>query len=193
MSNSPVKSKSLVNEAEEINLAIEMIKLGARLAMLEHHFSISRERLIKLYKELKGVSPPKGMFPFSADWFLTFNPTIHSSIFYNTYQFLLENTDAQPTQALVKAYKLYLQQIGHEDMGEEPVLSITRAWTMIRFVESKMLHLETCTCCSGKLIVNTYDLNKDFVCSLCNVPSRAGRTKKSKLKELSYKVVAMSA
>jgi len=58
-----MEKKSVVNEAEQIQLAIKMIKLGARLQLLEAQTSLSRERLIKLYKELKGVSPPKGMLP----------------------------------------------------------------------------------------------------------------------------------
>jgi hypothetical protein len=52
-------SKSVVNEVKEITLAIELIELGARLQLLEAETSLSRDRLIKLYKELKGVSPPK--------------------------------------------------------------------------------------------------------------------------------------
>jgi len=64
-------SKSVVIEVKEITLAIELIELGARLQLLEAETSLSRDRLIKLYKELKGVSPPKGMLPFSTDWFMT--------------------------------------------------------------------------------------------------------------------------
>jgi len=71
-------NKSLVSEAREIGLAIELIKLGARLQLLELETSLSRERLLKLYKELKGMSPPKGMLPFSTDWFITWQPNIHS-------------------------------------------------------------------------------------------------------------------
>ena len=64
--------KSVVSEAQEIQLAIELIKLGARLQLLESEVSLSRERLLKLYKELKGVSPPHvtlnqifaGMMPY---------------------------------------------------------------------------------------------------------------------------------
>ena len=63
--------KSVVSEAQEIQLAIELIQLGARLQLLESEVSLSRERLIKLYKELTGMSPPKGMLTFSTDWFLT--------------------------------------------------------------------------------------------------------------------------
>jgi flagellar transcriptional activator FlhC len=48
-----MEKKSVVTESEQIQLAIQMIKLGARLQLLESQTSLSRERLIKLYKELK--------------------------------------------------------------------------------------------------------------------------------------------
>ncbi|MBU6492749.1 MAG: flagellar transcriptional regulator FlhC, partial [Burkholderiales bacterium] len=73
-----MRSKSVVHEAKQIQLAIELVELGARLQMLEAETTLSRDRLIKLYKELKGVSPPKGMLPFSTDWFVTWLPNIHS-------------------------------------------------------------------------------------------------------------------
>ena len=129
--------KSVVNESEQIQLAMQLIKLGARLQLLETQTTLSRERLIKLYKELKGVSPPKGMLPFSTDWFLTWQPNIHSSIFYNIYKFMLDYTDVKGIHAIIRAYSLYLQQVGQEE-GVEPVLSMTRAWTLVRFVEGKM-------------------------------------------------------
>ena len=39
--------KSVVSEAKEIQTAIEMIDLGARLQLLESETSLSRERLIR--------------------------------------------------------------------------------------------------------------------------------------------------
>jgi len=45
-----MQKKSVVNEAEQIQLAMEMIRLGARLQLLESQTTLSRERLIKLYK-----------------------------------------------------------------------------------------------------------------------------------------------
>lgn len=186
--------KSVIDEGYQIQLATKMIKLGSRLVTLEAHVNLSRERLIKLYKELNaGKSPSKGMLPFSTEWFLTWTPNIHSSIFFNIYQFFIEHTDVTKTEALVKAYDLYLHQSGQNDREEEPVLSITRAWTLIRFVDSKMLRLKPCTCCAGKFIVNTYDLNLNYSCGLCNVPSRAGKTKKAMAMASEYKLVAMSA
>jgi len=191
------KNKSVVDEGEQIKLAIEMINLGARLQLLEANTTLSRERLIKLYKELKHRSPPKGMLPFSTDWFLTWQPNIHSSIFYNIYHFLTEYAGVSGIQAVLKAYKLYQQQVQEnsieDDSKVEPLLSLTRAWTLIRFVESDMLQLQSCECCSGNLIVNKYDLNKNYVCNLCHVPSRAGKTKKAKAKSLNYKLVSINA
>lgn len=186
-----VNTKSVVNESEQIQLAIQMIKLGARLQLLESQTTLSRERLIKLYKELKGVSPPKGMLPFSTDWFLTWQPNIHASIFYNIYKFMLDYTDVTGIQAIIKAYSLYLQQVEQGEGSAEPVLSMTRAWTLVRFVESKMLKLQSCSCCGGSFIVNAYDLNQKYVCNLCHVPSRAGKTKKAK--ESAYKIVSKTA
>ncbi|HDJ1441778.1 TPA: transcriptional regulator FlhC, partial [Serratia rubidaea] len=46
--------KSIVKEAKDIQLAMELIALGARLQMLESETQLSRGRLIKLYKELRG-------------------------------------------------------------------------------------------------------------------------------------------
>src|SRR5471032_3107357 len=133
-----VAKKSVVTEAQEIRLAMELIRLGARLQLLESEVSLSRERLLKLYKELKGVSPPKGMLPFSTDWFLTWQPNIHSSLFINIHRFLVEHAGATGIEAVMKAYKLYLEQMPPEP-GEEPLLSLTRAWTLVRFFSSKML------------------------------------------------------
>ena len=174
-----MSKKSVVSEAQEIQLAIELINLGARLQLLETEVSLSRERLLKLYKELKGVSPPKGMLPFSTDWFLTWQPNIHSSLFINIHNFLVEHAGASGIEAVMKAYKLYLEQMPPEP-GEEPLLSLTRAWTLVRFFQSNMLVLKPCQKCQGKFIVNTLDLNADYLCGLCHMPSRAGKTRKAK-------------
>ena len=75
-----MRNKSVVTEAKQIQLAIELVNLGARLQVLEAETNLSRERLLKLYKEVKGVSPPKGMLPFSTDWFITWLPNMAVSM-----------------------------------------------------------------------------------------------------------------
>lgn len=173
--------KSVISEAHEIQLAIELIKLGARLQLLETEVALSRERLLSLYKELRGVSPPKGMLPFSTDWFLTWQPNIHASLFMNIYKYLVSHANVSGIEAIMKAYKLYLEQVQCQvPDDEESVLSLTRAWTLVRFFKSKMLSTACCKECGGNFVVNSLDLHKNYVCGLCHMPSRAGKTKKLK-------------
>jgi len=169
-------NKSVIQEAQEIQLAIDLIKLGARLQFLEAETSLSRDRLIKLYKEIKGISPPKGLLPFSTDWFMTWLSNIHSSMFYNIYRFMLTHGDGKQIVAVVKSYRLYLEQV--ERQGGQPVLDFTRAWTLTRFFDSGMLQLSCCSRCRGQFVAHAHDLQNGFVCVLCRPPSRAGKTRK---------------
>lgn len=191
--------KSLVNEMQQVQMAIELIELGARLQVLETETDLSRARLIKLYKEIRGMSPPKGMLPFSTDWFITWLPNIHSSLFYNVYLRLLEDHDCERMGAFVRAFRLYLEQLALEEEESEPVLGLTRAWTLVRFFESGMLELSACTSCSGLFVNHAHTPAHDFVCGICQPPSRAGKTRKRREAELAkdragnQKVVVESA
>ncbi|OLO08268.1 transcriptional regulator FlhC [Salinicola sp. MH3R3-1] len=170
--------KSLVAEMLQVQLAIELIELGARLQVLETETDLSRGRLIKLYKEVKGMSPPKGMLPFSADWFITWLPNIHSSLFYNVYRRLTRELGCERMPAFVKAYRLYLEQV--ELDGAEPTLGLTRAWTLVRFFESDLLQLSRCKTCKGDFVAHAHSPMQDYVCGICQPPSRAGKTRKAK-------------
>lgn len=167
--------KSVVSEGKQIQLAIELINLGARLQVLETETSLSRERLLKLYKEVKSESPSKGMLPFSADWFLSWQPNVHSSLFVDIYQYLLEHTDLRGVHALIKGYRLYLEHVQANSL--EPILTLTRAWTLVRFLGS-LLQTVPCTRCGGNFIAHRHELNRNFVCGLCRPPSRAGKSRK---------------
>ncbi len=171
-----MKNKSVVTEAREIQLAADLIRMGARLQLLEAETNLSRERLLKLYKEVKGVSPPKGMLPFSTDWFLTWQPNVHASLFMSFHRFMLENTTLRRLGAVVKAYRLYLEHIELHDL--ECVLSLTRAWTLVRFFGANMLQTAVCKECGGHFVAHALDLTNDYACGLCHVPARAGKTKR---------------
>lgn len=104
--------KSLLQEIEEVNIAMGLINLGARMQVLESETSLSRRRLLRLYKELRGCPPPKGMLPFSEDWFMSWEQNIHSSMFYNIYLYLQKTGGGRPIEILMKTYRLYLEQCG---------------------------------------------------------------------------------
>ncbi len=171
----PIK-KSVIAEAKQVRLAVEMIELGARLQLLQEETTLSRERLLKLFKEVTGRSPSKGMLPYSTDWFMSWQPNIHSSLFLGIYQYLSKNAALSRLEQLIKSYRLYLEQISLS--RETAILSITRAWFLIRFMDASMLQLKPCTACSGQFVVHAHELYDEFVCGICHPPSRAGKSRK---------------
>jgi flagellar transcriptional activator FlhC len=170
-----MRNKHVMDEARDIALAAELVRLGARLQVLESETKLSREKLLKIYKEIQGKSPPKGMLPFSTDWFVTWQPNVQGSLFMSIYRSLIKASALDDGEALVKAYRLYLEHCAAN--GMERVLSITRAWRLLKFFEADMLSTAACCKCGGHFVVHAYDLTKGYVCGLCNVPSRAGKTK----------------
>ncbi|HRA81500.1 MAG TPA: flagellar transcriptional regulator FlhC [Thauera sp.] len=173
-----MKNKSVIEEADDIGRAVEMVQLGARMQMLEVETKLSREKLLRIYKEVRGVSPPKGMLPFSTDWFMTWQPNVHSSLFMALYRFYAGQAAARGLDAIIKAYHLYLDHI--EASAVEPALSLTRAWTLVRFFDADLLQTAACTSCGGHFVAHAHDPVHAYVCGLCNMPSRAGKSRASR-------------
>ncbi|MDB5784468.1 flagellar transcriptional regulator FlhC [Caballeronia mineralivorans] len=169
--------KSITEDAQDVMRAAVLIELGARIQVLESEVNLSRDRMIRLYQEVKGVSPPKGMLPFSVDWFMTWSPNIHASLFYNIYLFLKDLAGCSRFEALTKGYKLYLEHC--ERHGSYVMLSFTRAWTLVRFFDAGILQLTRCCSCTGKFVTRKQDSAHSAVCGSCQPPSRAGKSAKA--------------
>jgi len=180
-SKTPAAKRSVVRDAQDILLASEMVRLDARLQVLQAETSLSYDRLARLYKEIKGCSPPKGMLPFSVDWYMTWLPNIHASVFYSIYTYMDTHTPAKKAQALVQAYKVYLEHAydGRAVPGGEPVMSFTRAWMLLRFFDSSLLQVSTCAKCQGSFIAHAHDPQADYVCGICRPPPRAGKSRRT--------------
>lgn len=170
-----MRGKSVMSEAHDINLAIRLVRLGARIQVLEVETSLSRERLVRLYKELRGISPPKGMLPFSDDWFMGPQANVHASLYYGLHQFLVSNAKLQGIEAVAQAYRLYLHETGAAS-PDAAVLSFTRAWTLVRFIDGKVLTTTTCQHCRCKFVTRPYDLHNNFTCSLCQETARHAKS-----------------
>ncbi len=167
--------KTVLGEARQVKIATELIELGARLQVLQEETTLSRERLLQLYKEVKGESPSKGMLPYSTDWFISWQPNIHSSLFMSVYQFMVKHAGVSGVEALISAYHLYLDQVRGIEDGEV-VLSITRAWFLVRFFNAGMMQLVPCRECAGHFVAHTNELHHNYVCGICHPPARAGKT-----------------
>ncbi|HXD08265.1 MAG TPA: flagellar transcriptional regulator FlhC [Burkholderiaceae bacterium] len=168
-----MRTKSILSEARQIERAVTLIQLGARLQVLESETDLSYERLLRLYKEVAGKSPSKGQLPFSTDWFMTWQPNIHSSLFLNIHEYLNKVAALDEIDTMIKAYRLYLEQT--QAQGLEPLLSVTRAWRLVKFVDNGMLTLTGCSCCGGRFVTHPHEISRHFVCGLCKPPARAGK------------------
>jgi flagellar transcriptional activator FlhC len=166
-------TKSVLNDSHQVVRAVALIQLGARLQVLESETDLSYERLLRLYKEVAGRSPSKGQLPFSTDWFLGWQPNIHSSLFLNIYEYLTKVIPIDDIDAVMKAFRLYSEQISA--CGVEPLLSITRAWRLVKFMDNNMLSMTKCSKCGGNFVTDAYENARHFECGLCAPPARAGK------------------
>ena len=145
-------TKSVLNDSRQVERAVALIQLGARLQVLESETDLSYERLLRLYKEVAGRSPSKGQLPFSTEWFLTWQPNIHASLFQNIYEYLTKVSAMEDIDAIMAAYRLYTEQIAA--CGMEPLLSITRAWRLVKFIDNHMLSMTRCSKCGGHFVLS---------------------------------------
>jgi len=168
------RSKSILTEARQIERAVTLINLGARLQVLESETDLSYERLLRLYKEVSGRSPSKGQLPFSTDWFMTWQPNTHASLFLNIHEYLNKTSELEEIDTIIKAYQLYLEQT--QSQGLEPQLTVTK-----------------CTKCGGHYVTHPHEIAKHYVCGLCNPPARAGKGRQAGSLQLPSAVARQAA
>lgn len=172
---------SVLNYSTDFAVAVKLIKLGARLQVLESVKSVSKPKKVQIYKELTGKSPSKGMLPSSADWFLLGQANAHASSYYALHRAMVLATGKDDVITLIKAYEAYLDLIEakfNENgvLSEEPFFSINRAWTLLRFIKGKLLNTSECISCHGKFIVSADDIHHGYLCLFCNPPARISRS-----------------
>jgi flagellar transcriptional activator FlhC len=78
---------------------------------------------------------------------------------------------------VIKAYQLYLEQTQAQNL--EALLSVTRAWRLVKFVDNGMLTMTKCSKCGGHFVSHPHEISKHYICGLCNPPARAGKGKAS--------------
>lgn len=162
-------SESILQELDDTRLAVELISLGARMQLLEHAVGLSRGKMTRLYRELRGMPPPKGMLPFSSDWFMNWEHNVHSSLFCNIFDSIKKQAPYESSiKILIQAYRAYLK---YADTTE--TLSLTRAWILRRFVDSGILSYTHCCKCGGKFITHAGEPVHGYQCVMCHPPSRA--------------------
>lgn len=160
---------AMLRDAAEVLAAGELIRLGARLGLLENITSLSRRRLATLYRQITGCPPPTGQLPYSADWFIHWQHNLHATAFYHGWIWLRQHRGSV-IDCLLSAYRLYL---GSCPSGSIPPLTLSRAWMLIRFCDAGVLELCPCRDCGGRFINHSHQPQTSFACCFCQPPSRA--------------------
>ncbi|CAB3770228.1 MULTISPECIES: FlhC family transcriptional regulator [Burkholderia] len=171
--NDPARRHGLADDAQRTMQAVALIRLGARLQMLEIECALPRDRLARLYREVRGVPAPKGMLPSSTDWYMTWFANLHASLFHGIYRFLRNEAGCSRVDALIKAYTLYAEHGGAAGLALP--LDLTRAWMLVRFVDCGVLDLASCAHCGASFITYRYALRRHRACVACRLPPRAGK------------------
>ena len=133
-------------------------------------FGLERERLIALYEEVKGVPPAESIAVLPPDWFLAWQPNMHASLFIAIWRYLHQFLGVAGVDAFVQGYRLYM---GHmQATALTPVLTVTRAWTLIRYLGVR-LRTTPCAVCGTDFVVARHDTDRDAACGLCQLPCGA--------------------
>ncbi|WP_336239636.1 FlhC family transcriptional regulator [Enterobacter chuandaensis] len=163
---------NILSRISEMHHAIELILLGANVHMIEMETNLSRKCIRELYKATLKRSPPRGRIPVSIDWYIRWENNINSSMFYNVFDFFKNKPSSIFIEVLLKAYRLYLEQSSLIS-SNKVVLGISRAWALLKHIESGALTTTFCLKCKGNFITLPYDKQPYFVCNYCSPPSRA--------------------
>jgi len=154
-------------EAREVRRAAELIRLGARLQLLEPDSNLNPERLLALYEEVEGI-PAGAVEPSTPpDWFLTWLPNIHASLFIGVWRYLRTFCAMEGMDALARAHRLYLAHI--EATGADPILTVTRAWSLVQYL-GLVLETTYCSVCNADLVVHADQAGHAAVCRFCQAP-----------------------
>ena len=157
--------------------AVALIQLGARLQVLESETDLSYERLLRLYKEVAGKSPSKGQLPFSTDWFMTWQPNIHASLFLNIHEYLNKVVRARRDRRRDQG----LPALPGADHGPGPGVAAVGDPRLAAGEVRRQRHADDDQVlqCGGQFVTHPHEIAKHYVCGLCCPPARAGKGKAS--------------
>ncbi len=160
------------SQKRELARAGELVKLGAPLQVLESETKLTRQRLSRLYKNIRKQSLPAELLAVPMDWFMNWQPNTHATAFLNVYEYLIDTGDLNDQDVLAWSYRIYLEQLKVLDLPK--VLSLAHAWRLVQYVDSGMLMLRPCNRCERPFVVHTANINEHFVCVQCQTPPCAG-------------------
>ena len=166
-----MRNKSVLQEAQDIQKAVELIRLGARMQMLEVELPSAANGFWKL---LQGGSRgfPRGMLPFSTDWFGVVAAE-HPCLLHGALSLCPRPCRSGGSDAIVQACRPTTIILNLSEM--EQVLS-PDAGTWIRFFDAKPRSQPDVHAVVG-VVVHAFDPTMIMYEVPCHVPSCRARPK----------------
>jgi flagellar transcriptional activator FlhC len=157
-----------------VELAVEMLALGARAPVVNALLDLPKTEVAKLSMVVADRAPPRGMLPSDPKWYSsTIRPrrAVQSAFFANVW-FLVRSQRKcdSPASHMLAAYKIFIRHF--EGVGEEIILSFDRAWVLTRLLLGRSLVMVPCQSCNSHFVLQHDDLAHGYLCPFCrDLPS----------------------
>ena len=126
--------------------AVQLVRLGARAALVCQLTGLTKKVVDRLYPSLTGRSSPSGQVPFTDTWYMRSNQRkLHANVVWHLYQHLGRNRHSTASE-LISVYQAYKQIVG------TPQLTLTRAFFVPRLIAINAWYEQTCDHCTMSYI-----------------------------------------
>ncbi len=159
--------RALQAEILQYRNAERLFQLGARVPIVVEMTRLSSWFLRKLSLEIRGEAPRKGQIPNSDQWYLRRQNQLQASLFCAIYDGLkrVAREDADECALLVSAYSELRRAV--EAAGLTMLMSVDRAWWLLKSLQIKALQRSRCRACGGRYLQAWGKLERHFLCSDC--------------------------
>ncbi|MDO8941069.1 MAG: FlhC family transcriptional regulator [Methylicorpusculum sp.] len=143
------------------NLALEMIKLDARISIISRETGLSTRLLRKSYREIHNKSPSSGLLRNTPDFiYKTKTKEKQATVFCILYK--LDETAS--FQRLINVYKRYIDFLTLSEQDKPTLLTFSEAWALSRFLDQAQVKLIECPVCSSARLITDQSFH---VCPIC--------------------------
>jgi len=166
----------MLEEHARIGSAIELVRRGARVAVVCTLTGLSVRPVRELYPQLRGCSPPRGpVHDTGCRMIKTRRQQAHASLFAVLYERFSGDAVCRATapQPLIAAHDLYLEFVARA--GDPPEIDINVAWVIARDLRIGSSRLVPCEQCQIAYLVSENSRVREG-CPICSVYARLGES-----------------
>lgn len=121
--------------------ATQLIQLGARAGLVCQLTGLEKAVANRLYRQLNGKPSPSGLMPFTDAWYLKNNRRmLQAGLVWHLHR-RLAGSGRSAARILIDIFECYTQRV------EDPLLDLTRAFTVTRLAAMEIWREHQCEYC----------------------------------------------